>query len=126
MDELLDKDLVEVVELDEKNKKLHHKLFAYLNFWIVYIIALFILIQVIIGSDRKFGTVMSSTTSYERVQVQKFDFEAQAFKHKFMAEIFENEENKVDIFADQHAAETGQTWTEANDGTTLKYTLDAY
>lgn len=126
MDDLLENNLKDVVELDEKNKRPHYHYFADLNDWIVYIIALIILIQVIIGSDRKFGTIMSSTTTLNREQVQTFDFKAKDFKHFFLAEIVEDEENKVDDLADKHATETGKTWTESNDGSNLKYTLEAY
>ena len=66
MEELLEMNLKEVVDLDEKNKRPHYHYFADLNNWIVYIIAAFIFVQVIIGSDRKFGTVMSSTTTQNR------------------------------------------------------------
>jgi hypothetical protein len=66
MDDLLEQNLKEVVTLDEKNKKPHYHYFADLNNWIVYLIAIVIFVQVIIGSDRKFGTVMSSTTSNTR------------------------------------------------------------
>ena len=126
MDDLLEMNLKEVVTLDEKNKRPHYHYFADLNNWIVYIIAAVIFVQVIIGSDRKFGTVMSSTTTQNREQVQTFDFKAKDFKHFFLAEIVEDADNKVDELADQHATETGKTWTESSDGSNLKYTLDAY
>jgi hypothetical protein len=38
----------------------------------------------------------------------------------------EDEENKVDDLAEKHAAETGAALTESGDGSSLKYTLDAY
>lgn len=126
MDDLLEKNLHDVLELDEKNKKPIYKMLAFFNIWIVYIISLVIFIQVIIASVNKFGKVSSSTTSFDMEKVQTFEFKAEDFKHYFLAEFIEDEENLMDIQADKYATETGQTWTASSDGSNLQYTIDAY
>lgn len=85
MTELFDQDLKEVIELDEKDKQPAAKFFNWLNNGLTYVVGMVILIQVLVGSAHKFGTVSSSTTSNDREDIQTFNFDGNEFKHYFLA-----------------------------------------